>query len=150
MSSQVRHLREAGVSVWLDDLSRALLQDGTLAGYIHEHGLSGVTSNPSIFRAALEGSDRYDPQIDALLAAGVHGPEAVFFALALADVRGGARALMGAYAATAGADGYVSFEVTPDVAGDAEATIHQAETVHDWVEMPNLMVKVPATPAGMA
>ena len=149
-SSRVRRLHDAGVSVWLDTLSRPLLEDGVLAGYIREHGLSGVTSNPSIFAAALHGSDRYTAQVSELVASGTSDATELFFALALRDVSGAADLLSETYRASGGRDGFVSFECTPDVADDTAATIRQAEQVWRRVDAPNLMIKVPGTPAGMA
>ena len=147
--SRIRQLHDAGVSIWLDDLSRRLLQDGLLERYVADDGLSGVTSNPTIFAAALRAGDRYDAQLEELLAAGVRDPQALFFALALADVGDAARLLREAYDRSGGRDGYVSFQCTPDVAHDAQATVDQA--LHAWqrVDEPNLMIKVPATSAGI-
>jgi transaldolase len=108
-----------------------------------------VTSNPSIFAAALAAGDRYDDQLDELLAGGLRDPQALFFALALRDVAEAARLLRPTYDRTDGRDGYVSFECTPDVAHDTRATIRQAIEVWQRVDAPNLMVKVPATDAGM-
>ena len=139
--SRIRQLHDAGVSVWLDDLSRPLLDDGVLAGFVERHGLSGVTSNPTIFAAALRDSDRYETW-DA-------DPEELFFALALDDVRRAADLLRDTYDRSDGRDGYVSFECTPDVADDAHGTVGQARDVWARVDAPNLMVKVPATDAGI-
>jgi transaldolase len=147
--SRIRQLNDIGVSVWLDDLSRALLEDGVLQRYVAEHRLSGVTSNPTIFAAALAADDRYDDQLDELLAGGLRDPQALFFALALRDVGGAADLLRGTYDRTDARDGYVSFEWTPDVAHDTRATVRQALDVWDRVDAPNLMVKVPATDAGI-
>jgi transaldolase len=148
--SRIRQLHDAGVSVWLDDLSRPLLQDGTLARLVTEHAVSGVTSNPAIFAAALRAGDRYDPQLDRLLAAGTTDPRALFFALALQDVGDAARLLRPTYDRSGGRDGFVSFECTPDVAHDTPATVEQARWARGRVAEPNLMIKVPATDAGIA
>jgi transaldolase len=147
--SRLRQLHDAGVSVWLDDLSRPLLEDGVLERYVAEHGLSGVTSNPSIFAAALRDSDRYEARIERLLAGGLTDPAALFLALALRDVGDAADLLRDTYERSAGRDGYVSFECTPDVAHDTEATVRQASEVWVRVDEPNLMIKVPATDAGI-
>jgi transaldolase len=148
-NSRIRRLHDAGVSVWLDDLSRPLLDDGVLERYVTEHGLSGVTSNPTIFAAALRGSDRYDAPAERLLAGGVTEPSELFLALALEDVADAASLLRDTYELSDGRDGYVSFECTPDVADDAHATVRQAEEVWARVDAPNLMIKVPATGAGI-
>jgi transaldolase len=147
--SRIRQLGETSVSVWLDDLSRPLLQDGRLARYVAGDGLSGVTSNPTIFAAALRAGDHYDAQLEELLAAGVRDPQALFFALALADVGDAARLLRETYDGSGGRDGYVSFQCTPDVADDAHATVAQALETWHRVDEPNLMIKVPATNAGL-
>jgi transaldolase len=149
-TSRVRQLHDAGVSVWLDDLSRRLLDDGVLEDYVARHGLSGVTSNPAIFAAALREGDRYEAPLADLRAGGITEPRALFFALALADVEEAARLLRPTYERSGGRDGYVSFECTPDLADDAQATVRQAEEVWARVAAPNLMVKVPATDAGIA
>jgi transaldolase len=146
--SRIRQLHDAGVSVWLDDLSRPLLDDGVLAGFIEHHALSGVTSNPTIFASALRDSDRYAPRIEELVSHGTTDPQELFFTLALEDVEEAAGLLRGTYDRSGGRDGYVSFECTPDVAHDARATIRQAKDVWARVDAPNLMIKVPATDAG--
>lgn len=148
-SSRVRALDEEGVSVWLDDLSRALLESGTLERYVTAHAVSGVTSNPAIFAAALRADDRYRDRLEELVRAGLRDPHALFFALALADVDDAAQLLRDTYERTGGRDGYVSFECTPDVAHDAMATLRQARHVWERVAAPNLMIKVPATDAGI-
>jgi transaldolase len=147
--SPIRRLHDAGVSIWLDDLSRALLDDGVLARYVADHALSGVTSNPTIFAAALRADGRYEPRIEQLLAAGVRDPQDLFLALALDDVGEAARLLRDTYGRSDARDGYVSFECTPDVAHDARATVLQAQQVWERVGEPNLMIKVPATDAGI-
>jgi transaldolase len=147
--SRVRALHEQGVSVWLDDLSRALLESGTLERYVTEHALSGVTSNPTIFAHALRNDERYRARLAGLVATGLREPHALFFALALADVSDAAQLLRDSYERTGGRDGYVSFECTPDVAHDTAATVRQARHVWDRVDAPNLMIKVPATDAGI-
>jgi transaldolase len=148
-TSRIRRLHEAGVSVWLDDLSRPLLDDGVLGGYVAEHALSGVTSNPTIFATALRDSDRYEARIRELVSRGSADPQELFFALALEDVERAADLLRDTYDRSAGRDGYVSFECTPDVAHDAHATVRQATAVWARVGAPNLMIKVPATDAGI-
>jgi transaldolase len=121
--SRVRALHEQGVSVWLDDLSRGLLEGGTLERYVIDHAVSGVTSNPAIFAHALRTDDRYHDRLTGLVAKGLRDPHALFFALALADVSDAAQLRRETYERTGGRDGYVSFECTPDVAHDASATV---------------------------
>jgi transaldolase len=114
-----------------------------------EHALSGVTSNPTIFAHALRTDNRYRDRLAGLVAKGLRDPHALFFAVALADVYDAAQLLRETYERTGGRDGYVSFECTPGVANDASATVRQAQHVWDRVDAPNLMVKVPATDAGI-
>ena len=145
----IQALTERGVSIWLDTLSRELIADGHLAQSMAEMAVSGVTSNPTIFAKAIGGSDRYDAQLRRELHAGVNDPHELFLALALEDVRRAAALMRPLHRATRGGHGFVSFEVTPDVAYDADATIAQALELWNRLDAPNMMIKVPATPAGM-
>ncbi len=142
-------LREAGVSVWLDTLSRELLDSGGFAELIRDWGVTGATSNPTIFAKAITGSDRYDDQLRKLVTAGERDPQELFFALALDDVRAAARLLRPAYEQSRGSDGLISFECTPDLADDTEATIAQATSLWHRLAQPNVMIKVPGTAAGL-
>lgn len=146
---RIRRLQQAGVSIWLDSLSRDLLQSGRFAELIRDYGVTGATSNPTIFAKAITGSDRYDAQLRELSGAGVRNPQEVFFALALDDVREAAHELRGAYDVSFGRDGFVSFECTPDLADDAHATVNQALELWARLAEPNVMIKVPATDAGL-
>jgi transaldolase len=116
---------------------------------IRDYGVTGATSNPTIFAKAITGSDRYDAQLRELSAAGERSPQELFFALALDDVRAAARELREAYDASFGRDGFVSFECTPDLADDADATVSQALDLWARLAEPNVMIKVPATDAGL-
>ena len=147
--SRLQALREAGVSIWLDTLSRELLEAGDFARLIADCGVTGATSNPTIFAKAITGSDRYDDQIEALAASGLRDPQEVFFRLALDDVRCAADLLRPAYDASDGRDGFVSFECTPDLAGDTAGTVTQATELWTRLDRPNVMIKVPATDAGL-
>jgi transaldolase len=142
----LRRLREAGVSIWLDTLSRELLETGEFERLVRDFAVTGATSNPTIFAKAITGSDRYD---DQLRAAGTSDPRELFFELALEDVRRAAQVLRPAYDAASGRDGFVSFEVTPDLAHDTAATIEQALELWARLDRPNVMIKVPATEAGV-
>ncbi|MEA2022759.1 MAG: transaldolase, partial [Actinomycetota bacterium] len=142
--AELKELAAAGQSVWLDFIRRDMLTNGELAALIDE-GVTGVTSNPSIFENAIAGSNLYD----AAIAAADGDALSVFESLAVEDVRGAADALRRVYDATNGADGYVSLEVSPTLADDAEGTIADALRLWAWVDRPNLMVKVPATSAGI-
>jgi transaldolase len=142
-------LQQAGVSIWLDTLSRDLLQSGEFAGLVDDFAVTGVTSNPTIFAKAITGSDAYDEQLRAIAAAGVDDPQERFFTVALDDVRGAAEVLRPVYERTGGGDGFISFECTPDVADDADATIAQALDLWRRLDLPNVLIKVPATRPGL-
>jgi transaldolase len=146
---RLRRLRHAGVSIWLDTLSRELLDTGAFAALIAESGVTGATSNPTIFAKAITGSDRYDGRLRELAAAGIRDPQTAFFDLALEDIGRAADLLRPVYDATGGKDGFVSFECTPDLAGDTEATIAQAQELWRRLDRPGVMIKVPATDAGI-
>jgi transaldolase len=146
--NRLQRLHEAGVSIWLDTLSRELLESGEFATLVDEYAVSGATSNPTIFAKAITGSDRYDEQLRSLASAGVSDTRELFFAIALDDVRGAAAILRPIYERTGGGDGFVSFECTPDVADDPEATVAQALDLWQRLSLPNVLIKVPATHAG--
>ena len=145
----LRRLREAGVSIWLDTLSRELLETGEFAELVSDYGVTGATSNPTIFAKAITDSDRYDGQLRTLAAGGERDPQELFFSLALDDIRAAARLLRPAYEHSGGGDGFISFECTPDLADDTEATIVQATTLWRRLGQPNVMIKVPGTAAGL-
>lgn len=140
-------LRSAGVSVWLDDLSRQRLATGHLAELV-EDGVDGVTTNPTIFAAALTGSDYYTAQITELAAAGADA-DAAIRTLTTDDVRAACDVLAPIYVATGGRDGRVSLEVDPRLAPDPDATIVNALDLWKTVDRPNAMIKIPATEAGL-
>jgi transaldolase len=146
--TRLRQLQHTGVSIWLDTLSRELLDSGRFAQLVGR-GVTGATSNPTIFAQAITGSSAYDRQLRDLARRGIRDPRELFFALALDDVRAAARLLRPAYDRTRGRDGFVSFEVTPDVADDTSATIDQAWDLWTRLHLPNVMIKVPAVPAGI-
>jgi transaldolase len=147
--NRLQALHEAGVSIWLDTLSRELLDSGDFAGMIADCAVTGATSNPTIFAKAITGSERYDHQLRAAVASGVRDPQELFFELALDDVRRAADLLRPAYDDSAGRDGFVSFECTPDLANDSQATIEQALELWGRLARPNVMIKVPANAAGI-
>jgi transaldolase len=147
--NRLQRLHDAGVSIWLDTLSRELLQSGEFSTLIAEFAVTGATSNPTIFAKAITGSDDYDDQVHAAVASGVREPQELFFTLALDDVRRAADLLRPTYEKTGGRDGFVSFECTPDLADDTQATITQALELWDRLARPNVMIKVPATEAGV-
>ncbi len=145
----LKQLEACGQAPWLDYLSRSLVEQGDLAAMIERDGLKGVTSNPTIFQKAIGESDEYTGAIKALLAKADHSVTEIYEHLAVKDVQTAADILRGVYDRTAARDGYVSLECSPYLANDTEATV--AEALHLWevVNRPNLMVKVPGTPAGI-
>ncbi len=145
----LRELREAGVSIWLDTLSRDLLDSGEFAALVTDWYVTGATSNPTIFAKAIRGSQRYDEQLRAVVAEGQRDAQAIFFDLALEDVGRAADLLWPVYEATGGDDGFVSFECTPDLAYDRQATVEQALSLWRRLDRANVMIKVPATEAGL-
>jgi transaldolase len=146
---RLQALRDAGVSIWLDTLSRELLETGAFAALVADYSVTGVTSNPTIFAKAIKGSDRYDDQIRRLVTSGARDPQTLFLALALDDVRQAADVLRPSYDASDGQDGFVSFECTPDLADDTDGTIAQALELWRRLARPNVLIKVPATEAGI-
>jgi transaldolase len=148
-NQNLKQLHEAGVSVWLDTLSRQLIDSGEFAALIKNYAVTGATSNPTIFAKAITGSDLYDEQLRDLAADGRRSTQELFFALALDDVRDAARLLLPAYEQSGGTDGFISFECTPDLADDTEATIAQAGELWTRLDLPNVMIKVPGTNAGL-
>lgn len=137
-------LTAAGVSIWLDDLSRERLRSGSLATLVRDRHVVGVTTNPTIFATAITRSDAYDPQIRDLAARGVSVIEALRV-LTATDVRDACDVLRPVFDATDGLDGRVSIEVDPRLADDAEATVAQARLLWRLVDRPNLFIKIPAT-----
>lgn len=146
--SRIERLRQAGVSVWLDTLSRDLLESGEFADLVANHGVSGATSNPTIFAKAIAGTELYDDQLRRL-GEGPHDLREAFFAVALDDIRSAADVLRPTYEQAGGGDGFVSFECTPDVAYDSDATVAQALDLWHRLALPNVMIKVPATEPGV-
>ena len=147
--NRLQRLHEAGVSIWLDTLSRELLDSGAFAALIADCAVTGATSNPTIFANAITGSERYDAQLRTAFASGINAPQELFFELALEDVRRAADLLRPAYDASDGRDGFVSFECTPDLADDSAATVDQALELWSRLARPNVMLKVAATEAGI-
>lgn len=138
-------LPRLGQSIWLDFIRRRMLDDGELARLVAEDGIRGVTSNPAIFEKAIASGDEYTAQILEVAPRVGGDPKRIFEALAVEDVRRACDVLTGVYRDTAGVDGYVSLEVAPDLARDAEATVAEAHRLWTEVDRPNLMIKVPGT-----
>ena len=137
-----------GQSLWLDDITRGLLDSGTLERYIDESAITGLTSNPTIFAQAIAGSDAYDDEIKRLSATGLE-PEALFFELAIQDLARAADVFTPIHHQTATVDGWVSLEVSPTLAYDAERTLAEARALFQKAKRPNLFIKIPGTTPGV-
>ena len=143
-----QQLHELGQSLWLDNITRTMLNDGTLARYIDEFEITGLTSNPTIFDKAISQGNAYDEQISELTEQGL-SPEDIFFAVAIRDLQGAADLFAPVHERTDGVDGFVSLEVSPLLADDAPATIEQVRRLHDEGNRDNLFIKIPGTVAGL-
>ena len=148
-NTNLQRLHTAGVSIWLDTISRQLLQSGEFSELIRDFSVTGATSNPTIFAKAITGSDLYDSELRGLADTGPRDLKELFFSLALADVREAARELRATFDQSDGRDGFISFECTPDLADDTEGTIAQARDLWERLGQPNVMIKVPGTEAGL-
>jgi len=147
-SSRLKQLSELGQSVWIDYLSRRLIHGGELERLRREHAVVGVTSNPTIFQKAIAEGDAYDEQLREVLGR-QDDPKEVFLELAVRDVQDACDLLRPVWDGGHGKDGYVSIEVDPNLADDTEATIAEAQRLHELVDRPNCFVKIPATRAGL-
>jgi transaldolase len=141
-------LHGLGQSLWVDDIRRAWLTDGTLKGWIEADGIAGVTSNPAIFEKAISQGDEYRAAISTMGAQGLSAVQ-IYEALALEDVRATADLFAPRHRTTAGADGFVSLEVSPLLADDTEGTLREAQRLWLAFDRPNAMIKIPATTAGL-
>ena len=148
MNPNTRKLHDLGQSLWLDNISREILANGTLARYISQLSVTGLTSNPTIFEKAIGGGTFYDQAIVDLVGQGKSG-EDLFFALALQDLRQAADLFRPVHDATGGVDGWVSLEVSPLLADDTAKTMQAATQLHAAGARPNLFIKIPGTPAGI-
>ncbi len=149
-------LHDLGQSLWVDNITRQMLREDTLKGYIEDLSVTGLTSNPTIFEKAIGSGEDYDEQIaevsgsaESTEGPGANSEENVFFELALADLRDAADLFADVHARTGGVDGFVSLEVSPLLADDAKATIEQAAKLHAKAERENLFIKIPGTTAGL-
>ena len=147
-TSRLHELSEHGVSVWIDSLSREMLETGELARLMEEDAVVGVTSNPTIFQKALAEGDWYDEQLETA-AKEIDDPIELFLALAQEDIRDACDLLAPIWERTGGVDGYVSLEVDPRLAYDREASYDQAMRFHEDVDRKNLYVKIPGTQPGL-
>jgi transaldolase len=142
-------LKELGQSIWLDNLSKKLIRSGELKRRIDEDGLSGITSNPTIFQKAISGSTDYDASLRKMIDQGIRSEKELFFGLAIEDVSNAAEMLRPIYETTQGLDGFVSIEVSPDLAYDTDATIAEARQLFSTIGKKNILIKVPATRQGL-
>ncbi|HVB44118.1 MAG TPA: transaldolase [Streptosporangiaceae bacterium] len=147
MTKLTRLFTEHRQSPWLDNLTRPYLRDGTLGRFIAD-GVRGVTANPAIFARAIEGSSAYDEQFSALIAAGRSIPDA-YWELVIGDVTDALGLLRPVYDESGGCDGFTSIEVAPEIAHDTAASVTAARGLHERIGQPNLLVKIPATAAGV-
>jgi len=148
MNARLQALTDAGVSIWLDDLSRERIETGNLAELMRDSNVVGVTTNPTIFASALAKGERYTPQVAELKAAGASLDDAVF-EITTTDVQQACDVLRPAYDASDGVDGRVSIEVDPGAARDTDHTIGLAQRLWARVDRPNLFIKIPATEEGL-
>jgi transaldolase len=148
MNLNARKLHDLGQSLWLDNITREILANGTLARYISDLSVTGLTSNPTIFEHAIGTGGAYDEAIGRLTRQGVAG-EDLFIALALEDLRQAADLFRPAFAASDGVDGWVSLEVSPLLADDTAGTVRAAAQQHATAARPNIFIKIPGTPAGI-
>ncbi|SRR5579875_672158 len=150
VAKAARRIRQVGQSLWLDSINRRMLRSGDLAGYVQDLGVTGLTSNPTILAQAMATSTGYDASLRALVQQGVTRPEDAVYALALEDLAEAAALLRPTWEATNGQDGYVSLEVPPGLAYDMPATVKFAHRLRALATFPNLLVKIPGTPQGLA
>lgn len=148
MNQNTQKLCGQGVSLWLDNLTRKMLDNGVLANYISDLSVTGLTSNPSIFEAAIAKTDYYDKAISKISNSGM-SDEDVFFSLAIEDIQRAADLFLPVYKKTNRLDGFVSIEVSPLLAYDTENTIKAAKEIHRKVNRPNTFIKIPGTPQGL-
>src|SRR2546426_6422251 len=148
MTNPLLQLKAQGQSVWLDDIDRGQLRSGLSGHLIDEDGITGATGNPTIFEHSISNDTTYDEQMQQLIARG-QSPKEIYEALAMTDVKTVADLLRPIYDRTGGQDGFVSIEVSPYLAHDTEATLAEVRRFWHTIDRPNLMVKIPSTPAGV-
>ena len=144
-----QQLHEAGQSLWLDSINRTMLADHTLSGYIDNLALTGLTSNPTILGHAMASGSDYDGSLRSHLASGTRRPEELVLSVALEDITAAADLFRPVWDRTGGMDGYVSIEVPPGLAYDTDRSIQVARRLHRQADRPNVLVKIPGTPAGL-
>src|SRR5437667_7416750 len=147
--SNLHKLSALGQSVWIDYLSRDLLQTGELERKMKDDAVVGVTSNPTIFQKAISQGNRYDEQLKEILETGETDPKEIFLQLSSHDIADACDLLRKVWDESQGLDGYVSWEVDPTLAYDRDGTVTEARRLHEWIDKPNLYVKIPATEPGL-
>jgi len=147
--SNLHKLSALGQSVWIDYLSRDMLETGELARMMDEDAVVGVTSNPTIFQKAIAHGERYDEQLKQILDGGESDAKEIFLQLSSSDISDALDYLRPIWDESNGQDGYVSWEVDPNLADDRDATTAEAKRLHEWIDQPNLYVKIPATKPGL-
>src|SRR5437899_2511917 len=147
--SNLHKLSAVGQSVWIDYLSRDMLATGELARMMDEDAVVGVTSNPTIFQKAISQGERYDEQLKQILDSGETDAKEIFLQLSSHDVGDALDILRPIWDESSGLDGYVSWEVDPNLAFDRDGTTAEAKRLHEWIDKPNLFVKIPATKPGL-
>ena len=148
-TNHLHEIEKLGQAVWLDNISRELIEDGELKRLVDEDGLTGVTSNPTIFEKAMGEGDRYDSAYAEAVEDGVTDARDAFFRVGAIDIRDACDILKPVYERTDGLDGYVSFELPPDVSDDTEGSVRLAKELRDSVDRDNVLIKVPGTEAGV-
>jgi len=144
----IRQLRDLGQSLWLDNITRELLESGTLRRYVDELSVTGLTSNPTIFEHAIASTGAYDEAIRSMTATGKTGAT-LFVELALDDLRRAADIFRAEFETSDGDDGWVSMELSPLLADDTAGSIAAAARIHRQADRPNVYIKIPGTPAGI-
>ena len=147
-TNQLLEINKYGQSIWMDNLSRDIIQSGELKNMVENQGIKGITSNPSIFEKAIAGNAIYDRDIEAGISQGLSTDE-IYESLAFEDIRNACDILYPVYEATDGLDGYVSIEVPPTIANDTQKTIEEARRYFKEVGKENLMIKIPGTRSGL-
>src|SRR5215471_18845559 len=148
MTNPLVQLKTQGQSVWYDNIDRSQLISGQFKRMLDEDGIVGVTANPTIFEKSISSGHAYDEQISQLIKEGKTTSD-IYEVVVIQDIRSVADLLRSVYENTQGQDGYVSLEVSPDLAHDTQATIAEARRFWQLVDRPNLMIKIPATPEGI-
>jgi len=149
MSNPLVEVQKYGQSIWYDNIRRGIITSGQLQAMIDNDGLRGITSNPAIFEKAIVDSHDYDQAIKSLVAQGSSSTTEIYESLAIDDIQWALDLMHPVFESTGGRDGYVSFEVAPNLANDTEQTIAYARRVHRTIGRENILIKVPGTPAGM-